>query len=157
MNALQVVQQIGNLEALYCTLVGVTSVVVHAKVVPPWWRSGLATHLMAYMAAIAAVFVLTSVRILAGTSIETPWFAALRVVVFTGIPVVMTWRLAIQLRSQRRRADDGSVHGLAEALADVGFQAATVSLDADQARLVAATLREALPRPVLAALLADEA
>jgi hypothetical protein len=92
---------VGNFLIFWAAAVGVASVVAHARV--PWRRSEMGRHLMAYMSAIAAVLVLSCVRIVAG---DAPWFQLLRLVVFVAIPVTMTWRLRLQLKARRRQLDD---------------------------------------------------
>ena len=91
-----VVQQIGDVLVLVAALVATASVVVHATV--PWWRTHIGKHLMFYMLSIAAVLDTSAVRVVAGASLDTPWFAVLRLVVFATVPVVLTWRFWIQVR-----------------------------------------------------------
>lgn len=87
---------IGNGLILWAALVGMVSVVVHARV--PWWRTQMGRHLMAYMLVVAAVLTLSSIRVVAGDS----WgFALLRLVVFAGVPIVMSQRLWLQIKAQR--------------------------------------------------------
>jgi FtsH-binding integral membrane protein len=91
----------GNVLIHWAALVGVASVVVHSRV--RWWDSPMGRHLMAYMTVIAAVLVLSVIRIDTG---DTWWFGVLRLVVFAGVPVVMTQRLWLQIQAQR--ADRGT-------------------------------------------------
>lgn len=65
-------------------------VLYHLSTGGDWRHSATGRHLMAYSAAIAAVLVLSTVRIVAG---DSPWFQSLRTIVFAGIPVVFGWRL----------------------------------------------------------------
>lgn len=95
-----VLRWIGNALIIWSALVGVASVVVHSRV--RWWATEVGRHLMAYMTVIAAVLVLSSVRIVIGDS----WgFQVIRLVVFAGVPLAMMWRLKLQVRAQRRPAD----------------------------------------------------
>lgn len=81
----------------WAALVGVASVVVHLRV---WDRhSTMSTHLLLYMIVIGAVLVMSAVRNLLG---DSEWFQMLRLVVFLGVPIVMTQRLVLQIRAQRK-------------------------------------------------------
>lgn len=62
-----------------------------------WRRDPMGRHVMAFVAADAAVLVLGVVRVFAGSSLDTGWFAWLRVAVFVAIPWVLGWRLLILL------------------------------------------------------------
>lgn len=90
------IREFGNVLIWWAALVGVLSVVVHSRV--RWWDSTMGRHLMAYMTVIAAVLVLSSVRIILG---DSWWFALLRLLVFIGVPIVMTQRLYLQIKAQR--------------------------------------------------------
>lgn len=90
-------QAAGDVLVCYCAVIGLASVMVHAGVRPRWWTNLWGTHLMVYMVALAGTFVLAAIRIGAGASLDTPWFAVLRLVVFLLVPVAMTQRLAIQV------------------------------------------------------------
>lgn len=94
---MNVVKQIGDALVVYCAAIGVASVFVHAGVRPRWWTNLWGTHLMVYMAALSGTFVVAAVRIVVGASLDTPWYAVLRMVVFVLVPVAMTQRLAIQV------------------------------------------------------------
>lgn len=93
-----IVQQSGDVLVFVSALVATASVVVHAGVSPPWWRTHIGKHLMYYMASVAAVLDLSAIRLVAGASLDTPWFQIVRVVVFATVPVVLSWRLWIQVR-----------------------------------------------------------
>lgn len=100
---------IGNGLLVWAAVVGVASVVVHARV--NWWSSPMGRHLMAYMSVVAAVLTLGVVRLLLG---DAWWFSLLRVVVFTGVPIVMTQRLVLQLRVQRAARSEVVTHNVDE-------------------------------------------
>lgn len=68
----------------------------------PWWRSQVGWHVMTYSAVVAAVLTLSVVRMIGGASLDTPWFAVVRLVVFAGVPLAIGWRIAILWRAQRR-------------------------------------------------------
>lgn len=94
---------VGNVLLHWAAIVGVASVIVHARV--PWRKSPVGRHLMAYMTAIAAVLVLSCIRIDIGDG-DAWWFALLRLAVFFLVPVVMTQRLWIQINAQRAIRDE---------------------------------------------------
>lgn len=121
---MSVVQQVGDALVIYCAVIGVASVVVHAGVRPRWWTNLWGTHLMVYMVALASTFVLVALRVIVGASLDTPWYAVLRMVVFLLVPIAMTQRLAIQVGlrwhlgwpwHRRRTAAQDAEHGRAQA------------------------------------------
>jgi len=95
-------QLAGNVLAVVLALALTASVVMHAVADPPWYRTAMSRHLMATAASFAAVMDLTAVRILTGSSLESPWFTWLRLVVFATAPVVAAWRLWIQVQLHRQ-------------------------------------------------------
>ncbi len=105
------VQVVGSVLAVVLAVILTASVVMHSIVDPPWWRTAISRHLMAYMASFAAVTDLVAIRILTGSGMDSTWFAWLRTIVFATAPVVAAWRLLIQIqlhrqagRGRRRRA-----------------------------------------------------
>lgn len=98
----------GTVLAHWAALVGIASVVVHSRV--QWRESVMGRHLMAYMAAIAAVFTLAC---LANDLGDSTWFQLLRLIVFIAVPIAMTQRLVLQIRAQRAGSneDEGRVPG----------------------------------------------
>lgn len=89
-------QLLGNGLLVWAALVGTASVVVHLRVFDR--TMPMSRHLLLYMAAIAAVLDLGVVRLIVGDS----WgFLLLRLVVFVGVPVLMTQRLYLQIQAQR--------------------------------------------------------
>lgn len=75
----------------------------------PWWRSDVGRHLFTYSAVVAAVLLLSTIRIVTGTDIDYLWYQVLRLLTFAGMPFVISWRIAIlwrihrQNRRQRKR------------------------------------------------------
>jgi hypothetical protein len=69
------------------------------SVVARWWRSEVGRNIMALMGVIAAVLVLSTIRIIFG---DNSWFAWLRLGVFAGVPVVLARRLWLLWRVQVR-------------------------------------------------------
>src|SRR5215510_1211768 len=64
-----------------------------------WWRTPVGRHLAAFVAAIGLVLLLAGIRIISGG--ETLWFAWVRVVVFTAIPVLLGQRIYLLIKAQR--------------------------------------------------------
>jgi hypothetical protein len=96
-----VFQLIGNCFLVWAALVGTASVAVHLRV--PWWYSVMGRHLMAYMCVFAVVLDLGVVKLIIGDS----WgFQLLRLITFTGVPIVMTWRLLLQIKAQHAARTD---------------------------------------------------
>jgi len=84
----------------WAALVGLASVIVHARVFDR--TSRLSVHLMFYMIMIDAVLILSCIANDIG---DSHWFQVLRLVVFIGVPVAMTQRLLIQISAQRDPPD----------------------------------------------------
>lgn len=99
----QLLQLLGNGFFVWAALAATASVVVHARV--PWWKSTMGRHLMAYMAVMALVLDLGIIRLIFG---DSWWFQLIRLVTFIGVPIVMTWRLVLQIKAQRAAARDAS-------------------------------------------------
>jgi hypothetical protein len=90
------VHLVGTVLIHWAAAAGVASVVAHLRV--RWWDTEMGRHLMAYMSAVALVLLLSCVVNDVG---DSSWFQVLRLVVFVAIPLVMTWRLWLQLKAQR--------------------------------------------------------
>lgn len=67
-----------------------------------WWRSEEGRHLMSFTAVIAAVLILWTIGAL--TPAHGPWWLVLRLVAFSGVPIVLAWRLLMLYRLQIRPA-----------------------------------------------------
>lgn len=72
-----------------------------------WWRTEMGRHLAAWMTSFALVLLVSSVRIVAGASLDTPWFGALRIIAFATTPIVFGWRLNIMIRLWRAGREEG--------------------------------------------------
>lgn len=102
---------VGTVLIVWAAVVGVASVVVHSRV--DWRSTAMGRHLMAYMSVIAAMLVLSVIRYVIG---DSEWFQLLRLIVFAGVPVVMTQRLMLQLgarrlmKAGRSRTEDSGDH-----------------------------------------------
>lgn len=92
----EVLRWLGNILIAWSACVGVASVVAHLRV--RWWATEMGRHLLAYMSVMAAVLVLSTIRIATG---DSWWFQIVRLVVFSGVPIVMTQRLALQIKARR--------------------------------------------------------
>jgi hypothetical protein len=67
-----------------------------------WWRSDMGRNVMVYGLVVAAVLTLSVIRLVWDGG-ESLWFAILRLIVFSGVPVAIGWRIAILLRLQNHR------------------------------------------------------
>jgi hypothetical protein len=65
-----------------------------------WWEREDGRHVMSFMFVIAAVLVLSVIRVYVPGSADLLWFNVLRLVVFAFVPVVLGWRLVMLLRAQ---------------------------------------------------------
>jgi|GEM_PF-4886576 len=92
----ELVRYAGNALVIWAALVGTLSVIVHMRV--RWWETEMGQHVMAYMATIAVVLDLAVVRLVFG---DSDAFQVLRLIVFVGIPISMTWRLWLQIKARR--------------------------------------------------------
>jgi hypothetical protein len=90
---------VGNALVVVSALISLTFIIVyHLRAY--WWRTSDGRHVFTFMAVIAAVLTSAAMRVLLG---DPEWYTWLRVVVFSGVPVVLAWRLAILLSTQTRR------------------------------------------------------
>lgn len=64
-----------------------------------WWKSPAGRHVMAFQAVLAACLGLWALRLVVP---DGAWFIALRLAAFTGVPVVLGWRLLIIVQTWRR-------------------------------------------------------
>lgn len=87
----------GSVLIVWAAVVGVASVAVHLRVFDR--HSQMSRHLLWYMSIIAAVLVLSCVKIFTG---DSGWFQLLRLGVFLGVPLVMSHRLYLQIQAQRK-------------------------------------------------------
>src|SRR3954452_844782 len=81
---------VGNILLILSTIPAVMSVVVYTRV--DWKASHLGRHVMSYMVVIAAVLVLSVIRIF---GFDSWWFEWIRVGTYAGIPVVLWWRFFV--------------------------------------------------------------
>jgi hypothetical protein len=98
-------QAVGNAAIFVCAGASLLVVVLHART--KWWTTPVGRVLMGLMFGFAAVFGLLAIRLAFG---DTPWFAAVRFVVFVVfVPPALLGVLAIQIhgrwlsRRERRR------------------------------------------------------
>lgn len=83
--------------ALVTTSCAWASVVVHAET--RWNTSPVGRHLMAYMLALAVTFTALTLGILVDH--KPWWFEGVRAAMYTGTPIVVVWRLVLQLQARR--------------------------------------------------------
>lgn len=96
----QIIRWVGIGVTVWMALVGTASVVVHLRVFDR--RSIMSMHLLAYMAALAAVLDLSVLGIVVG---DIWWVQVLGLVVLAGLGIAMTHRLWLQIQAQRQPAD----------------------------------------------------
>jgi hypothetical protein len=70
-----------------------------------WRRDPFGRHLMAYVSVDAVVLILGTIRFLGGASLDTGWFAWMRIIVFLGVPWTIGWRWLILRRLYKRQTD----------------------------------------------------
>ena len=95
---------IGSWLLTYSAVIGTASVVMHLRV--DWMHSQMGRHLMAYMAVIAAVLAVGAIRFFTGDDGDSFGFVLLRLIVFLGVPIVLTQRLWLQWKAQRQVDSD---------------------------------------------------
>ena len=61
-----------------------------------WWQTSAGRHVFAFQAVLAACLSLWAVRLVVP---DGEWFVVLRLIAFSGVPIVLAWRLAIILRT----------------------------------------------------------
>lgn len=98
----EVLRLIGTVLIHSCTVASVAFVVLY-QLWADWRRERMGPHVMAFMGSLAAVFALSSIRLVFG---DSTWFVALRTVVFVAVPAVLYWRLWLLIKTQleKRRA-----------------------------------------------------
>ena len=69
------------------------------------WRDPIGRHVFTFIGCIAAVLVLSVIRLVVGAQSDSGWFAWLRTVVFLGIPFSLGQRLWILLTVDDGRHD----------------------------------------------------
>ncbi|MGW0805938.1 putative phage holin [Nonomuraea sp. NPDC002799] len=63
-----------------------------------WWQTPAGRHVMAFQAVLAVCLALWALRLAVP---DGGWFVALRLVAFSGVPVVLGWRLLIIVKTWR--------------------------------------------------------
>jgi hypothetical protein len=83
--------------ALYTTAVAWISVAVHART--RWRETQVGRHLMAYMLGLALTFTALTIGVVA--EYELPlWLEHVRAVLYLSAPIVVTWRLVLQIQAR---------------------------------------------------------
>jgi hypothetical protein len=81
-------QALGNILLVVSALEATVFVLVY-HFTATWWRSWPGRNLMGLWFVIAVVLDTSATRALLGASLDTPWFAALRLGVFCGVPLIL--------------------------------------------------------------------
>lgn len=76
-----------------------TACVVAQGLLARWWKTGAGRHTFVFQGVFALCLDLWAVRLVVP---EGDWFLVARLVAFTGVPVVLGWRLEIIIRTWRR-------------------------------------------------------
>ncbi|MEV0586308.1 hypothetical protein [Nonomuraea sp. NPDC050310] len=72
--------------------------VVAQALLARWWKTGAGRHVFAFQGVLAAVLVLWTLRVWFP---DIEWIIAARMIAFACVPLVLSWRLAIILRTWR--------------------------------------------------------
>lgn len=94
--------------ALTTTPAAWASVYVHSRT--PWTATAVGRHLMAYMVALALTFTALTVGVLSNYDLPV-WLEYGRAVAYTGTPVVVIWRLVLQLQARRHPLTEPRTRG----------------------------------------------
>lgn len=73
--------------------------VVAQALLARWWMTSAGRHVFAFQAVLALCLGLWGIRLLIP---DGDWFQAVRLAAFTGVPVVLAWRLQIIIQTWRR-------------------------------------------------------
>lgn len=94
---------VGDVLVIWTFLASLAFVIVY-HIRAAWWDNDFGRSLMTYQIAMTVVLGLALPRIFWGG--DHLVFQILRVVVFTAVPVALTWRLVVLIRVQRRKKGD---------------------------------------------------
>ena len=105
MTSATVAQDIGNVLLIISMALAVACVVAyHIKTRGAWNASEVGRHLMVFMFSMAAVLIVSVIRVIIVSgfdSDEPSWFFDVRILIFASIPAVLAWRLYIILTADR--------------------------------------------------------
>lgn len=90
---------VGNFLLVFTALLALACVASQAMLAR-WWETPAGRHVMAFQSVLAAVLTLWASRVWFP---DAGWLVVARFVAFAGVPVVLGWRLAIILKTWRRR------------------------------------------------------
>lgn len=90
---------IGSVFLIVTALIAVACVVAQAMLAR-WWETPAGRHVMAFQGVLAAVLCLWALRVWVP---DSDVIRALRSLAFAGVPIVLGWRLAIIIRTWRRK------------------------------------------------------
>jgi glycerol-3-phosphate acyltransferase PlsY len=104
-----IVQLIGSLEIHLSSLIALTFCALY-HLFAPWWRYERGRSIMTLMGVLAVVLTNTSLRLLTGPAfppVRVTGWVILRLVIFTGVPIALSWQLRLlwitQIRPVRQR------------------------------------------------------
>jgi len=86
---------IGTVLVLVSAVLAVTCVAAQ-MLLARWWETPAGRHVMAFQTVLAVCLALWSLRLVVP---DGEWFVVLRLIAFSGVPIVLAWRLAIILRT----------------------------------------------------------
>nr|WP_062336213.1 hypothetical protein [Herbidospora sakaeratensis] len=89
----ELVQSIGSVEVVISALLATAVVIVH-HVLARWWETAAGRHVFTFEAVLAACLDLWAIRLLFP---DGDWFLIPRLVAFTGVPIVLAWRIQVLL------------------------------------------------------------
>lgn len=85
-----------------------TACVIAQGMLARWWKTPAGRHTFAFQAVFALCLDLWALRLIVP---EGDWFVSARFVAFSGVPVVLAWRLSVIVRTwragRRKRAQVG--------------------------------------------------
>lgn len=88
---------VGSVLVLLSALLAVACVAAQ-MLLARWWETAAGRHVMAFQGVLAVCLALWSLRLVVP---DGSWFAVLRLVAFSGVPVVLAWRLLIIVKTWR--------------------------------------------------------
>ncbi|MEU8151801.1 hypothetical protein [Nonomuraea sp. NPDC048901] len=90
---------VGTVEVVLSAVLAVACVAAQ-MLLARWWQTAAGRHVMAFQAVLAVCLSLWTLRLVVP---DGGWFIALRLAAFSGVPLVLAWRLAIIIRTWRSK------------------------------------------------------
>ncbi|MFI7448060.1 hypothetical protein ACIBQX_11230 [Nonomuraea sp. NPDC049714] len=98
---------VGTVLVLVSALLAVACVAAQA-LLARWWETPSGRHVMAFQLVLAVCLSLWALRLAVP---DGRWFVALRLIAFSGVPVVLAWRLTIIIRTWRAKRREHQKQG----------------------------------------------